>query len=129
MFYEKLSAEEQGALLYFANEVIRADGLVTPEEMAHLQKLLGGVASGNIISTAQDAAHIFAGAKNSAKKGVYIELLSLALSDGIYDETEQQCMKKIQAVLELSDDFAKNSAEWLLSYIDVIRQGQKLVAE
>lgn len=129
MFYEKLSSEELGAFMCLANEVVRADGLVTPEEMAHLQKLLGSIPKSVQPITAEESFAVFAKSKTADQKGVYIELLSLAMSDGVYDKKERQCMKKIQDNLGLSDEFANKSSEWLSTYLDVLHQGVNLVSD
>lgn len=56
-----------------------------------------------------------------------MELLGLALSDGVYDDTEVKCMDDIQVKLGLSTSFAKEANVWLVNYLEYVKKGYKLV--
>lgn len=126
---EILNEQERQAFLFFANGVIEADGKIDDSEMQLLNTLLSSL---NILTkesglNEDESFNIMKAASEKVKKAAYLELYSLAVSDGDYDPKEKAYLKKIQQQLNLTSDFVEKAAEWLQNYYTEIKKGMKLI--
>ena len=129
MFLSKLSETEKQAFLCLADGVMKADGVVADREMKIINDLRKEMNVQNLVSnlTENDSFKTLTSSKQSVRRGIYIELLSISMADGVIDANESIFMKKIQSQLELSDIFAKNSEKWVSAYFRLQEKGIELV--
>jgi len=128
MFLGGLSETEKQAFLCLANQIMKADGVVADSEMAVINALRGEMNTQNLLSnlTEDESLNILASSKRHVKRGIYIELLSIAIADGTVDASEEAYIKKIQSKLDLSDVFAKNAGKWIDTYFRLLEKGINL---
>jgi tellurite resistance protein len=129
MFLGKLSETEKQAFLCLANYVMKADGIIEEREMEVVNVLRGEMNTPNLLSnlTEAESFKILASSKKRVKKAIYIELLSIAMADGLVDANEEEHMKNILSQLSLSEIFSTNAQKWLIYYFKILQKGISLV--
>ena len=126
-----LTEDEKIAFLTLVRKMIVADGETNNAE----NDLLKSFAHELDISTnmeekcIQDPANLLLKISNVKKRSIYIELLSLALIDGHYDNEEKKELLKIQHFFGLPNDFVRDAEVWLVNYMEQVKAGFKLVGE
>jgi uncharacterized tellurite resistance protein B-like protein len=126
-----LTEEEKVSFLALVRKMIVADGVTNDAE----NDLLKSFANELDISTnmeekcMQDPATLLSKISNVKKRSIYIELMSLALIDGNYDDKEKKELLEIQHSFGLPSDFVRDAEVWLVNYMEQVKSGFKLVGE
>jgi tellurite resistance protein len=131
MFISVLSESEKQAFLCLAHKVIASDGVIANSETAVFNGLASELRLTNLESSLseRESYDVFSSSSEAIKRAVYIELLSLAIADGVFDASEKEYMKAILSKLGLPDSFAEKAGKWLSEYFSILKVGINLVEE
>ena len=131
MFLGNLAEKEKAAFLCLAGNIIKADGVSSKSEVIILNNIIQELhikgEKSNL--SIEESCDVFAGSDEFTRRGIYIELLSLAMADNTYDSTEKDFLKTVSLRLDLSADFISKAEEWLLEYLNVLQKGIVLVSD
>jgi uncharacterized tellurite resistance protein B-like protein len=129
MFLSKLSENEKKAFVFIAQKIASADHIVTVNEESLLNAFLleMGLSAEACNFSEDESIKCLIAADNKVKRAVYIELLSIAISDADYCEKEDTCLRSIAKRMGLPDNFIARAKEWLEEYTIVLRNGYGLI--
>ena len=130
MFLGNLAENEKAAFLCLAENIIKADGITSDSETAILNNFIQELHIKDEKSSlsVEESYNIFADSDELTRRGIYIELFSLAMADNTYDATEKDFLKIVSLRLNLSMDFIQRAEEWLIEYLNVLQKGIALVS-
>lgn len=129
MFLSRLSEKEKKAFIVLARSISKADGIVEKEEEQLLQVFLKemDLEEEKPDFSINDCYLIFNKSSNIVKRAIYVELLSLVISDKVYDQQEKEILNEIKNKLGLSESFVDEAFGWLNDYLKLVTKGFQLV--
>jgi len=131
MFLGNLTEKEKAAFMCLAENIIKADGISSESETIALNNLIQELHMKDEESklSFEESCRILTDSDELIRRGIYIELFSLAMADNIYDSTEKDFLKKIAQQFKLPADFPPKAEEWLLEYFSIFQKGIELVSK
>lgn len=132
MFLNELKANEKDAFLELARLAAESNGIISSEQRAllemygHEMKIDHSVQKVAVSSSLEALAKIFG---DKSKNIVFIELLALICSDGVYDELEKEFVNKLMSNFGFEQDKCERYIRWVKEINALYAEGLKLINE
>lgn len=132
MFLAGLEREQKKAFLGLAHALIAADGVLENHELSTIEQYKVEM---NLCTMEDEAEYgveqaitLFGTASIAVKKQIVFELVALACVDKDFADAENVLIEKIQAGLDLNDEFLKNCKAYIEELTDLYERIGKLVS-
>lgn len=135
MFLDLLAPAEKDALIDLALLAVRADRVISDEEVELLEeiRLELGLSEADFVArvkTRPDKARALAAFQSrESRRMAFLELVKLAFVDGTYDPAENLYLGEVQAALEIPAATRDRCFAWALEMIKLREQARAIVAE
>ena len=125
MFLDNLSKDEKEAFICIAHKVMLSNEIIDDDQSKIMKQMLfeTDLSRENSELTEKESFKILKSSKNTIKRSVYIEFLSLAIADNNIDELERKYLDVIVRELGLPEDFIKSVTDWYNEYMGIVRKG------
>ena len=128
MFVQYLNERQQGALLHYAHEMMRADRAVAGEELALLDLLRNqaepGVEAEDV--PLQDLAALFD--DRLTRVAFLLEVVGMGYANEDFDPAESQLARSLSDALELGeDDTLEDVKSWVKRQLLLVREAKQLM--
>lgn len=129
MYLEVLNDKEKIAFISLAKELALSNGIIDSFEAEMINKFLNEMSLVQPISyiEVKDAMDVIKLSKNSTKRRVFIELLSICVCNNDFDTIQKGLIQSIKNDLGLPDEFYEDALTWVNEIKTVIERGIKLV--
>ncbi|MFA7122493.1 MAG: hypothetical protein WC212_00420 [Candidatus Delongbacteria bacterium] len=124
MFLQNLNFEQQRVFLKLANEIIRADGVLSPMEDNLLAELKLQLHANIVPATEIGKLEKIFDTKKS-KISVLTEIIGIGFIDNKFDLKEKKYVQKIGKELNLSQDEIKFCINWVDKQFDLMKEIKK----
>ena len=127
MFLHYLSLRQQSALLHYAREVMRADGVVEERELAHLDALKAQTAPGVEAESVPlaDISGVFCSRRSSA--AFMLELIGMGHADESFDAEEAIVIGQLAGALGFSDEDVLDFKSWVRRQMMLAAEAEQLM--
>lgn len=127
MFVQYLNERQQGALLHYAHEMMRADSAVAGEELALLDLLRDqaqpGVEAEDV--PLQDLAGLFD--DRLTRVAFLLEVVGMGYANQDFDPAESKLARDLADALELGDDTLEDVKSWVKRQLLLVREAKQLM--
>ena len=132
VFLDLLSLNEKKTFIGLAYHAAISNGVIDKFEKEMISKYyleMGFKESENPITKIplKTLLSEFSKSSDIVKRVVYIEILAVCLSDGLFEKGEQIFMNIILNEFELSEVFKKSSKEWVQEMFTLVSEGNDLI--
>lgn len=128
MSVELLTSEQKSALINLFTFVARADGKLDGKEWHYLNRFCEAHGLTYDINQEYELRALCAVfLTEKSKMTALVETVKMALSDLDYDEREQQGLKEIAYVMEISDEKFEELNQWAIQGLAWVKKGAELV--
>ncbi len=126
MYLHELTREQQHVFLILARQVIDADERLAMQELESLEALYRELDVPPETADAPDVAIDLNFTFDSPRRRavVFIELLLVAYSDDMVDDSENEALTRIAEAMEISEETRKDAHRWVMRLIDLRRDGK-----
>lgn len=131
MFLAALTAPQKEAFLALADRLIRADGILTPQEEAALAAMRGEMglpadAAAPALDVAEAAATF---PDHRARMIVLLELAVLAAADHDVADAEEDLLHQVAAAFGLDEAAVMQARDWAIRQVAMVAEAAALMAE
>lgn len=127
MFVQYLNERQQGVLLHFAQEMIRADRRVTVSEQALVESLRAQMRPGVVAEAVQTADLGSMFEDRPARIAFLLELVGVAFADESMHSSESAFTKAIANALELGKADIEQAESWVSLQMALLQRAHKLM--
>ena len=131
MFLGNLTEKERAAFICLVENEIKADGITTETEIFALSNLTKELhvkdKKGKL--SLEESYRILTDLDESSRRGVYIELYSVAMAEKTFGSSEKDFLKTVAQQIKLPADFPPKAEGWLSEYFGVLQKGIDLVSK
>ena len=122
MFIKNLDGAQIGAFIGLARQVIRADGVLAPEEVGLLETIAqtAGFSGEPPAGTVAQLASAFT--TRRAKASALLELMGLGFADGEYHPAEKDLIREIAQAFGFSDDELASMEGWVTRQVMLLEE-------
>lgn len=129
MFVQYLNERQQGALLHYAHEMMRADGSVAGEELALLDLLRDqaqpGVEAEDV--PLSELSGLFD--DRLTRVAFLLEVVGMGYANQDFDPAESQLARDLVNALQLGDDTLENVKSWVTRQLLLVREAKELMED
>ena len=127
MFVQYLNERQQGALLHYAHEMMRADGSVAGEELALLDLLRDqaqpGVEAEDV--PLSDLSRLFD--DRLTRVAFLLEVVGMGYANQDFDPAESHLARDLVNALALGDDILENVKSWVTRQLTLMQEAKDLM--
>ena len=125
MFVQYLNERQQGALLHYADRIMRVDGVIGAKEMVHIDMLRDqapGVKAEDV--AVEDLPRVFE--DRSSRIAFLLELVGMGYVDEAFDPRESELVARVAAAFSLESDL-DDVESWVRRQLLLTREARDLM--
>ena len=125
MFVQYLNERQQGALLHYADRIMRVDGVIGAKEMVHIETLRDqapGVKAEDV--AVEELPHVFE--DRSSRIAFLLELVGMGYVDEAFDPRESELVGRVAAAFSLESDL-DDVESWVGRQLLLTREARDLM--
>ena len=127
MFVQYLNERQQGALLHYAHEMMRADGSVAGEELALLD-LLRDQAQPSVEAEDVPLSELSGLFDDRLTRVAFLlEVVGMGYANQDFDPAESQLARDLVNALQLGDDTLENVKSWVTRQLTLMQEAKDLM--
>lgn len=129
MYLSLLKENEKIAFMDLAHVVALTDGFVHEKEEIMLKTYMHEMEiPADYMYTSRDLSQLLCEfTSEQSKNVVFLEILALSLSDGIYHDTEKQMMSEVRQAFAISIAKYEAMKQWIVQINDLYAHGHQLI--
>jgi len=131
MFLNRLTIEQKKAFLALALKIIAADGQLDNRERQAIEAMRYEMGLWTDTDLPVGSVETIANAFNSqeSRAVALIESIAIAYSDQEMAEEEKQIIRELAIIFDFSEERATELESWVLRYIDLQKEAEKLISQ
>lgn len=125
MFVQYLNERQQGALLHYADRIMRVDGVIDAKEMVHIETLRDqapGVKAEDL--GVEELPRVFE--DRSSRIAFLLELVAMGYVNEAFDPTESELVGRVAAAFSLESDM-DDVESWVRRQLLLTREARELM--
>lgn len=125
MFVQYLNERQQGALLHYADRIMRVDGVIDAKEMVHIETLRDqapGVKAEDL--TIEELPRVFE--DRSSRIAFLLELVAMGYVNEAFDPSESELVGRVAAAFSLGSDM-DDVESWVRRQLLLTREARELM--
>ncbi len=125
MFVQYLNERQQGALLHYADRIMRVDGVIDAKEMVHIETLRDqapGVKAEDL--AVEDLPRVFE--DRSSRIAFLLELVAMGYVNEAFDPSESELVGRVAAAFSLGSDM-DDVESWVRRQLLLTREARELM--
>ena len=125
MFVQYLNERQQGALLHYADRIMRVDGVIDAKEMVHIETLRDqapGVKADDL--AVEDLPRVFE--DRSSRIAFLLELVAMGYVNEAFDPSESELVGRVAAAFSLESDM-DDVESWVRRQLLLTREARELM--
>ena len=130
MFVQNLNERQQSALLYYADEVMRADGKIHAEELLEMEELRKQVQSSVIAEEINLSALPSLFKRRLSRVSFLLELIGMGYANKTFEPAQAEIVHQIAEAFDFHEDGTIEAIEkWVKDQLDLMEQAKLILGE
>ena len=130
MFVHNLNERQQGALLHYADEIMRADGKIHAEELLEMEELRKQVQSSVKAEEIGIEALPSLFKRRLSRVSFMLELIGMGYANKTFDPAQAEIVHQISRAFDFHEDGTIEAIEkWVKNQLELIEQAKVIFGE
>ena len=130
MFVQNLNERQQGVLLHYADEVMRADGKIHAEELLEMDELRNQVQRGVKAEEVAIEALPSLFKRRLSRASFLLELVGMGYASETFDPAQAEIVHQISRVFDFHEDGTIEAIEkWVKDQLNLMEQAKEILGE
>ena len=130
MFVQNLNERQQGVLLYYADEIMRADGKIHAEELLEMEELRKQVQSNVKAEEIGIEALPSLFKRRLSRASFMLELIGMGYASKTFDPAQAEIVHQIARAFDFHEDGTIEAIEkWVKDQLELIEQAKVILGE